>query len=195
MSEQNSKKNRYIFSELVKDKSEVTDMVAYCLYKFEKKEYVKMVEKTQNTELSKEQLATYQEEKLEDIQKYRKEAESIVLQTINNLLTKERKIIEEKTKELEKKENKYKEKENELKNLEADLKKRQETCHVTKKGWTEFWFGVLQSVTASFIFPITAILAIKIISLILNYDLKTDFKTNIIRKERVTSEKLFTSKK
>lgn len=190
MNEQNPKKNRYIFSELVRDKSEVTDMVAYCLYKFEKQEYLKMVEKTQNTELSKEQLATYQEEKLEDIQKYRKEAESIVLQTINNLLTKERIIIEKKKEELEKKETEYKKKDSDLKKKEADLKKRQETCHVTKKGWKEFFSGILQSVLASFIFPITAIVMIKLISFAFNYDLKNDFKTNVIKNKSVISEKI-----
>jgi len=77
---------KYIFVEMVKHEEDISGMIAYSLYKFEKMKFIKNHKNIFSRELSQEELIKLQNEELKNIEKYKSISEEILENTINLLM-------------------------------------------------------------------------------------------------------------
>lgn len=174
-------KSKYIFHQLFQKEGDYIGLIAYGLYKKNKIDYI--IDFKNNNEGRKptdEELATFQANNCLDgqIQMYKESAKNITNQFVSVLTQKESKNLQEerdglkkikadldkKSKDFQKKETDLKEKDTKVKQRERDVNLREKYCKLKSPSWFKnFVVGVLQSVTASFVFLGLAILIIYVV--------------------------------
>jgi len=167
---------KFVFDRLIQQEGDYIGMIAYGLYKKNKIEYINDYKlKNKGERPSNDDLLRFQENHCLDrqLKLYRESAENITADFFELLIedeykkiNKERESIksekitlEKRDSELKKKETEFKETEKLIKSRERNIKLREKYYNLKPNHWfKDFSYGVLQSVTASFIFIGLAIL-------------------------------------
>lgn len=151
-----SQKKEYAYFQLVENENDLLGMIAYSKYKKSKIEYIEKYYKDNGYYPDDEQLKEYQKQQCLDTNKsiYRDSSESLLNAYLTLYVEDNFKELKERNSELNSKDEILKKKESDLNKKEEKLKKKISSFEAKKQNQKKehgFFYGVLQSIVASFI--------------------------------------------
>lgn len=157
-------KGKYVFHQLIKKEGDYIGMIAYCLYKLNKIDYIVDYKKNHDGHKpSDDDLKRFQENHCVErqLKLYRDNAESITKDFYSLLFEKKNNQLELKHKELKKIESDIKERENKITARERSIKLREKHCNM--KPQHSFWMNVFQNIFSTFLFILLSIIIVYLI--------------------------------